>query len=199
MRQLLLAIVMGIGFAVPTEGATILWTAILDSSQEIPPNASQGSGTGTIEFDDATNVLALSLTWQDLTGNGVQSHIHCCVTSPPGNVGIALDLWLIGTPQPPSGTYQRFYDLDVENPFRAAFVAANGGTTLSAFDALAAAMNADEGRAYFNIHTNLFPGGEIRGNIEPDSVPVPEPTTLMLLLPGIAALRLRRRLLVDRR
>jgi hypothetical protein len=39
---------------------------------------------------------------------------------------------------------------------------------------LAAGMEA--GQTYLNIHTNVFPGGEIRGTLEP----VPEPGTFVL-------------------
>jgi hypothetical protein len=45
---------------------------------------------------------------------------------------------------------------------------------------------------YFNIHTSTFGGGEIRGQI----LPVPEPSTLVLValgLSGLAVWRERRR------
>jgi hypothetical protein len=40
-------------------------------------------------------------------------------------------------------------------------VTANGGTTAGAEAALLAGLEA--GQAYLNIHTTMFPGGEIRG------------------------------------
>jgi hypothetical protein len=166
------------------------WGAALDSAQENnPANTSPATGFGTVTFDDVTNVLSLDLSWSGLSGDAMQAHIHCCVTTPPGNAGIALDLWLMANPRPPSGTYSATYDLDIDAPFRAAFVAANGGTTLSAFAALEAAMNANEGRAYYNIHTMAWPGGEIRGNL----APVPEPASVIVVLSGVGALLLRRR------
>ena len=178
------------GLSSTANAAVITWSTSLDASQENPGNTSTATGTGTVTFDDTTNVLTLDLTWQGLTGQGVQAHIHCC--TPPGtNVGIAVDLWLAGTPQAATGSFTRVVDLDLENPFRAGFLAGNGGIVDSAFAALMAAMNS--GNAYFNIHTETFPGGEIRGNISPAQVP--EPATLLLLTLGAGALggaRLRR-------
>jgi hypothetical protein len=182
------ALAVTVALAAPAEAAVLTWSATLGGANEIPPNATTGDGFGTVGFDDVTNILALDLEWQNLTGDGVQAHIHCCVAAPPGNVGIALDLWLVANPQPASGTYSAVYDLDADNPFRAAFVTANGGTSLAAMQALIAAMNAGD-RAYFNIHTVMFPGGEIRGNL----AAVPEPAGVLLLAGGIVAVLRRRR------
>jgi hypothetical protein len=62
------------------------------------------------------------------------------------------------------------------------FIAAHGGTTSSAFNALVAGM--DNGTAYSNIHTTVFSSGEIRGFL----APVPEPQTYAMLLAGLAVL-----------
>jgi hypothetical protein len=90
------------------------------------------------------------------------------------------------------------FDLTQASTYSAAFVTANGGTTTSARNALLAAMNNSPphptlpSRAYFNIHSSTFGGGEIRGFL----VLVPEPATVGMagtMLMGLAALTRRRR------
>lgn len=190
MRRIAVLLAIAVAFAIPGIGGILAWDSVLSGSNEIPPAATSGSGYGRVIYDDTSNILSLYVEWQNLTGPGLQAHIHCCVATPPGNVGIALDLWLTSDPaRPATGVYVGEFDLDLVNPFRAAFTTANGGTTAGALQALINAMNA-ENRAYYNIHTSQFPGGEIRGNLEP----APEPSTVVAVLGGLGLLFLRRRL-----
>jgi hypothetical protein len=53
----------------------------------------------------------------------------------------------------------------------------------------------EAGEAYFNIHTNLFPGGEIRGFLLPVNA-IPEPSTWAMMIlgfPGVGFTAYRRR------
>ena len=51
-----------------------------------------------------------------------------------------------------------------------------------AFEALVGGLNG--GSAYANIHTSVFPSGEISGFLH--AAPVPEPETYAMLLAGLA-------------
>ncbi len=91
-----------------------------------------------------------------------------------------------------SGSYSINLDLSQTATYTGAFLTANGGTTAGAEAALFAGMR--NGRAYFNIHSTAFPGGEIRGFL----AAVPEPQTWAMLIAGFGviggAMRRRQRL-----
>ena len=82
-----------------------------------------------------------------------------------------------------SGTYDQVLDLTVASSYNPAFVTASGGTIAGAEAALLAGMAA--GMTYFNIHTTVFPNGEIRGFLAPRAVP--EPWMPALVAIGLAA------------
>jgi hypothetical protein len=54
------------------------------------------------------------------------------------------------------------------------------------------ALGLQQGRGYLNVHTNTFPGGEIRGFLTP-AIPEPATWALLLLGFGLAGASLRRR------
>jgi hypothetical protein len=74
-----------------------------------------------------------------------------------------------------SGTLDHTFDLTQLATYNSPFVTANGGTAAGAEAALLAAIAA--GKAYYNIHTTVLPGGEIRGFLQPfDPTPTAKST-----------------------
>lgn len=173
-------------FAAQTASAGIItYSTTLSGAAEEPSNASPGTGSVTLGYDSSLQALQVDASFSGLIGNVTVAHIHCCtVTAGVGNIGVASP-----TPTFPgfpagvtSGVYSYLLDLTSSASFNAPFVANNGGSAASAATALLAGL--DEGKAYFNIHTNVFPGGEIRGFLQKQAA-IPEPSALLLFGLGL--------------
>jgi hypothetical protein len=169
------------------QAATTVYTATLSGPAESPPNASAGTGTATVTIDDIANTMLVEVNFSGLTGTTTASHIHAATASGfTGTAGVATQTpTFSGFPLGvTSGTYSSLFDLLTASTYNASFVTANGGTAAGAESALLSAIAS--GRAYLNIHTTAFPGGEIRGFL----VAVPEPATWAMMLLGFGAMGL---------
>lgn len=174
--------------------STIVYDAFLSGPAESPPNASPGTGfaqvtihTGFSGLDDTMQII---LSFSGLLGTTTQAHIHAATALPgTGTAGVASTTpYFAGFPiGVTSGSYSNTLDLTLLSSYNPSYVTANGGTAASAEAALLASMAA--GTAYFNIHTTVVPGGEIRGFL----VAVPEPSTIALVSAGAGLLLLARR------
>jgi hypothetical protein len=128
--------------------------------------------------------MRVQATFSGLTSGTTASHIHAATATPgSGTAGVATTVpnfpgFPLGVT---SGTFDNTFDLLTAGSYNPAFITANGGTPASAEAALLAAIAA--GRAYLNIHTTNFQGGEIRGFL----AAVPEPASWMMMLIGFGA------------
>jgi CHRD domain-containing protein/PEP-CTERM motif-containing protein len=159
--------------------------AVLDGPSESPPNASPGTGFGTVDYDSILHTLHVNVSFSGLTGPSSASHIHAPTTVPlAGTAGVATTTpTFAGFPLGvTSGSYDNTLDLTLASSYNPSYVSGNGGTTASAEAALIAAIAG--GQAYWNIHSSTFPGGEIRGFL----IAVPEPTSCALVGLGLAVL-----------
>ena len=184
LKVLLAAFALALISASPAFSHQEIFAANLTGAAEIPPNASPGTGTAfvTVDFDLVT--MHVETLFFGLNGNVTASHIHCCTVTPgAANVGVATQLpSFTGFPLGATlGSYDFTFDMSAAGSYNPAFVTAQGGVS-QAFNALVAGMAS--GNAYFNIHTSLFPGGEIRGLMHA----VPEPETYAMMLAGLAVL-----------
>jgi hypothetical protein len=137
--------------------------------------------------DTTAHTLHLHVTFSGLTGTTTASHIHApTAIALTGTAGVATTTpTFAGFPLGvTSGVYDVTLDLTQSSSYNPSYVTANGGTTAGAESALLSAIAS--GKAYWNIHSSTFPGGEIRGFL------VPEPASLGLLAP-VAVMALRRR------
>ena len=136
----------------------------LSGSAESPPNSSTATGSGTVSIDTVNQNMTVQVTFSGLAGNSSAAHIHSATAIPgTGTAGVATTTpSFAGFPLGvSSGTYLNTLDMTQSSSYNPAFVTASGGTTASAFAALCAGI--DGGKAYFNIHSSVYPGGEIRG------------------------------------
>jgi len=146
------------------DAAPQAFVATLSGAKESPPNASPATGSTAVIMDVVAHTMRIIANFSGLVGLVTAAHIHAPTATPfAGNIGIATVLpSFTGFPLGAnSGTYDFTFDTTLPTSFNAAFVTANGGTAAGAEAALLAALAS--GRAYFNIHSNMFPAGEIRG------------------------------------
>jgi hypothetical protein len=163
----------------------LVYVANLTGPGESPPNTSPGVGATEVDIDTTAATMRVRVTFSGLTAGTTASHIHSATALPGvGTAGVATT-----TPTFPNfplgvtaGAYDQTLDLTQASSYNPAFVTANGGTVAGAEAALLAGIAA--GEAYLNIHTTAFPGGEIRGFLQP----VPEPSGLALTGIGVLVL-----------
>lgn len=156
--------------SVIAQADTVTLTATLTGANEVPPRNTNATGAATVVIDTVTGKGTITVSFSGLTAAVTGGHIHCC-SLPTANSGVIV-------------------------PFDAALTLSNNGTagTLTNYAFTLTATQLEgllNGRAYVNIHTSTYPGGEIRGQL----YVVPEPGTLMLLGAGLVtvASRLRKR------
>jgi hypothetical protein len=115
----------------------IHFAATLSGKDEVPPNASNGSGQVTAELETTERTLAYRATYKDLSGPATMAHFHGPAApganAPP--VVVVPD-----NARLPIGGSVRLSEQEME-------------------DLLA-------GKWYFNVHTAAHPGGEIRGQLK---------------------------------
>jgi hypothetical protein len=107
--------------------------------------------------------MRAQVTFQGLLAPNTAAHIHAATAVPfEGNAGVATTTpTFTGFPSGvTSGSYDNTFDMTQASSYNPSFVTASGGMS-NAEAALATAMA--NGKAYLNIHSTLYPGGEIRG------------------------------------
>jgi len=183
-----------VALSAPSVAMPVVYSTTLSGPNESPVNASPGTGTALVTIDDVLHSMRVQATFSGLTSANTASHIH--VINGPGDANTSDTLGPVTTTTPTftgfpggvtSGVFDQTYDMTLASSYRSGFITDAGGTTAAAEAALFSGIA--QGRAYLNIHTINFAGGEIRGFLQP----VPEPATLLLMGAGMAGLVVIRR------
>ena len=126
---------------------TFSFVANLAGTNEVGPNASPGTGTAFITYDDVAGSITTAITFSGLVGPTTASHFH-------GPATISTNAPVIhGFASTPLGVMAGSY-----NDVWAAPTSTQIGWLTSQ-------------QLYVNIHTQVFPGGEIRGQVNPAATP----------------------------
>lgn len=151
-----------------SQAATYSLFATLDGGQEVPVRVTPGTGTGYMTYDDVTNQLSWDITFSDLLAGTTASHFHG-PAAPGVNAAAVITIPLDTSLGMTSGTLV-------------------GMATLTATQETQLLSDL----WYINIHTSLYTGGEIRGQVQ--VVPIPAAAWLFGSgLLGLAALARRRK------
>ena len=145
--------VAGCGGGGAVLGVPLALLANLSGFQEVqaPAVNTNATGTSTVTVNAQRTSIQITVTTQGFTTAVVGAHIHAGALNENG--GIIFDLMPVAGEAP--GTLTRTLTAADFRP-----VPAQNINTFN--DAVGAILR---GRAYFNIHTNDFLGGEIRGQI----------------------------------
>jgi hypothetical protein len=142
--------------------------ATLIGFDEVPSVSTVANGDFRATINKGDQSITYTLTYQGLQGNVTQSHIH--VAQPSVNGGIYI--WLCGTSSNPgpSGTQTCPQSGTISGTITAIDVV-NPSATFQSQQIKAGELNEviaaiRGGVAYANVHTDLSPGGEIRGQIK---------------------------------
>jgi len=163
MKKLALAAALLAALPAWADRDIIIETA-LTGFEEVPSVSTRARGEFFLRIDGSGQYVNYRLSYSNLQGQVRQAHIHFAQTAVNGPIVI----WLCGTSfnPGPEGTQPCPQSGTVSGIITSSNVLAAPATQLLAAGELSemiAAMRA--GAAYVNVHSDLSPGGEIRGQI----------------------------------
>jgi hypothetical protein len=141
--------------------------ATLIGFDEVPALSTTASGTFSMEINSTDTAFDYELSYSGLTGAVQQAHIHIAQKGVNGGV-MVFYCTNLGNGPPGTQPCPGPNDGTVSGTITAANVvggAASQGVAAGEFAEVLRAIRG--GSVYVNVHSSLFPGGEIRGQLSP--------------------------------
>ena len=165
-RVVLLALLASTAAFVVPAGAQVggTVTARLRGFDEVPAIASSGGGRFNATINEEGTAIEWELSYFSVTGHVTQAHIHFAQKGVNGAIVVFL---CSNLPNPPAGT-QACPDTPGSVHGTITFENVGGGANaqgIGPFELPALLRAIRAGIAYANVHSDLFPGGEIRGQL----------------------------------
>jgi hypothetical protein len=183
LARTLTAIIFGAMSAFSPAHASIdLFSANLDAGQVVAGGGSTSTATGfgEVAIDTTLFTITTDLTWSGLSGPADRGHLH---NAPAGQVtDFIFEHEILGlSPRTePCGSWNGSFFINCAPATGSAHdmlqLSATDGYGFPDFNSLVTEFQ--QGNIYLDIHTQLYPGGEIRGQFS--EVAVPEPSTISL-------------------
>jgi hypothetical protein len=183
LTRTLAAIVFGAMSAFSSAHAsTILFSTNLDASQVVAGGGSTSTATGfgEVAIDTTLFTITSDLTWSGLSGPVDRAHLH---SAPAGQVTdfiFAHEILGLNPRTELCGSWNGSLFINCAPATGAAHdvlqLSASDGYGFPDFNSLVTAFS--QGGIYLDMHTQLYPEGEIRGQLS--EVAVPEPSTISL-------------------
>jgi len=124
-----------------TSGNTATYNMMLTGANEVPANTSTATANVTVMLNKTTGAVTVTGNFQGLTSNSTVAHIHG-----PAAVGVNGPVLV---------------PLTISAPAKSGTVSANATMTSPQMNDMV------NGMTYVNIHSDMFPDGEIRAQIVP--------------------------------
>ncbi|MFY9608434.1 MAG: CHRD domain-containing protein [Blastocatellia bacterium] len=138
--------------------------------EEVPSLSTPAGGTFEMKIDVGDTGFDYELSYSGLVGNALQSHTHF---GQQGVTGGIMVFFCTNLGNGPPGTQACPQSGTVTGTISAADVVGPGGQGIAAGEFAEVLRAIRGGAAYVNVHSSVFPGGEIRGQLVPGEKPRP--------------------------
>jgi CHRD domain len=158
--------VVGVGAAATAESNQRSFRERLSGLQEVPAISTPGSGRFRAFIEQSDDEISYRVTFSNLEAPITQSHIHFGNAGTNGGIVLFLCTNLGNGPAGTQLCPTNATEGTIEGTLDAADVTAVPAQGIAAgeFDEVLRAIRA--GATYVNVHTTMFPGGEIRAQID---------------------------------